>query len=294
MLADRAPRLRLPIPVVITFMSQHPTTPLSLKTSPSTQLAPHLTIAASFSLDTAPTVSACPVDSDNAANAVLSPASSTAASSPSSDTDDADHVFSPITPPTPVTKPQNSPLQLDPLRIAVVDDNPLNLKIILRILEKHLSQSIEFVDTFESGQGVLDALCARVYDIVLLDIDMPEMTGVQVTEHIRRTDDKPPRILAENKNIPLIAVTTNDSDIQRALYDKVGINQCVSKPVSPPILQQAIDAALTSPSSATTKRITEFPFPRLGGESHTGSGSGSEAMDKLTFAMRNLLDESQN
>ena len=58
-------------------------------------------------------------------------------------------------------------------RIAVVDDNPVNRLILVRLLKKHFDHDVKAEDVFEDGWECLKALSDRVFDLVLLDIEMP-------------------------------------------------------------------------------------------------------------------------
>jgi PAS domain S-box-containing protein len=106
-----------------------------------------------------------------------------------------------------------------PLRILVADDNKVNLKVALRFLEKVGYRA----DTAFNGFEVIDAMHRQRYDIILMDVQMPEMDGEQATIEIRKQfpSDVQPLIFA---------VTANalKSDLER--YIKVGMNGYIVKP----------------------------------------------------------------
>ena len=126
------------------------------------------------------------------------------------------------------------------LRCLVVDDNSINLEIIRRMLAKYCTAFIEFTEVTPSGRLALQALSEKVYDLVLMDIEMPELTGIQTTRVIRSFDDSFPSVIHANRNIPIIAVTTNSSPICHVMYTSVGMDGCIAKPVTKGALNTAI------------------------------------------------------
>ncbi|RKP33346.1 CheY-like superfamily [Dimargaris cristalligena] len=89
----------------------------------------------------------------------------------------------------------------------------------------------------KSGQAALDELNQHTYDLVLLDIDMPGLTGVETAERIRAGQ---PYVRDDNAQLPIIAVTSSVQAHQRLRYSEAGINECVSKPVQIGELRRAI------------------------------------------------------
>ena len=102
-------------------------------------------------------------------------------------------------------------------RILVIDDNTDLLNILKRLLENSGIQA----DTADSGEGGLDLLrgCLKEYDLVLLDIQMPDMNGYEVLAHIR-SDQRP-----EINSIPVIAMTGG-----AVREDVEGVDDILSKP----------------------------------------------------------------
>jgi signal transduction histidine kinase/ActR/RegA family two-component response regulator len=102
-----------------------------------------------------------------------------------------------FTPPAPAYPA--SPMVLDqqvanplPLRIMVADDNPVNQTVILRILERLGYQA----DVASNGVQVLHLLHQHSYDLVLMDVQMPEMDGLSTTQQIRQQWSNGPKIIA--------------------------------------------------------------------------------------------------
>ncbi|KAF9405068.1 sensitivity to red-light reduced protein, partial [Podila epigama] len=109
------------------------------------------------------------------------------------------------------------------IKVMIVDDNDINLAILSRLLNKHFADTIELTSVMSSGVSALDQLSKDHVDLILMDIDMPVLSGVQTTTAIRNPSNSD--ILAQNKNVPIIAVTTSDTEDQRELYRQVGQQQ---------------------------------------------------------------------
>lgn len=107
------------------------------------------------------------------------------------------------------------------LHILLVDDNSINLQVLSRLLNHHLSESIEHLELVKSGVKALEVLKCRPFDLILMDIDMPILNGIETTKHIRSSQEFD--ILLQNRTAPIIAVTTNDSTEWRQTYFKIGM-----------------------------------------------------------------------
>jgi signal transduction histidine kinase/ActR/RegA family two-component response regulator len=115
------------------------------------------------------------------------------------------------------------------LRILVAEDNPVNQLLITSVLQKQ-----GFVaDVVGNGAEAVEAVQNRPYDLVLMDIQMPEVDGTTATKIIRALD-------GPVASIPIIALTANAMQGDRERYLKIGTNDYVSKPVDVPLLLGAI------------------------------------------------------
>ncbi|ORX96481.1 CheY-like protein [Basidiobolus meristosporus CBS 931.73] len=128
----------------------------------------------------------------------------------------------------------------DGLRVLVVDDNHIYLNIVTRMLKKYFTNVVKYTYATTSPLSALEALSLHLYDLILLDIDMPVLTGVEATQEIRNPYSKF-QVLESNRQIPIIAVTTNDLEEHRRYYTEVGMNACVGKPVSLDELRSALE-----------------------------------------------------
>ena len=118
------------------------------------------------------------------------------------------------------------------LRILLAEDNRINQKVGLRMLAKFGCRA----DVAANGLEVLDALVRQPYDIVLMDINMPEMDGVETTQLIiERYGEKRPYI---------IALTANALAGDREVYLESGMDDYLSKPIKLEALLQILQKAV--------------------------------------------------
>jgi len=134
---------------------------------------------------------------------------------------------------------KNSAPSFDPekVRILLAEDNPVNQKVALLMLKKHgFSATV-----VNNGVQVLNKLKNDPYDLVLMDIQMPEMDGIEAARRIRDPASK-----TRNRNIPIIAMTAHAmmEDQDRCLA--AGMNFFLSKPISPEKLINMIQCAMES------------------------------------------------
>ena len=104
-------------------------------------------------------------------------------------------------------------------KVLVVEDNPVAQKVVTHILRR----GPYFVDCVDSGADALDAVVRRSYDVILMDLQMPGMNGLETTAAIRRLDGC--------QQIPILAFTANTSDESRARCREYGMQGFLSKPV---------------------------------------------------------------
>ncbi|MDD1739145.1 MAG: PAS domain S-box protein, partial [Methanothrix sp.] len=117
------------------------------------------------------------------------------------------------------------------LRILLAEDNAVNQMVALRMLERLGYRA----DTAVNGQEVLEALQNRSYDIVLMDVQMPEMDGLEAARRIRSSKSGQPYI---------IAMTAHAMKGDREVCMEAGMNDYVSKPVRMEELRAAIMRSL--------------------------------------------------
>ncbi len=134
-----------------------------------------------------------------------------------------------------------------PHRILLVEDNPVNRKAVVNLLNKFGHS----VDEAENGRIAVETIAANRYDLILMDIQMPEMDGYEATLRIRSTE-------GASRHTPIIAMTARAlaGDVERCLAS--GMDAYLPKPIKPRELYDAIEewGLKTSQPSA---RIDSLP-----------------------------------
>ncbi len=116
-----------------------------------------------------------------------------------------------------------------PLEILIVEDNTVNQKVALRLLERLGYRA----DTVGNGLEALSALSSRHYQLVLMDVQMPEMDGFEATRTIRNR-------LAPERQPKIVAVTANALKGDRELCLNAGMNDYITKPIKLDEIRDAI------------------------------------------------------
>jgi two-component system, sensor histidine kinase and response regulator len=106
-------------------------------------------------------------------------------------------------------------------RVLLAEDNPVNREVALAML----ADAGLDVDTAEDGVQALAMARQRRYDLVLMDMQMPEMDGLEATRALRAT--------ANGREVPIVALTANAFGEDRAACLAAGMNDHIAKPVEP-------------------------------------------------------------
>lgn len=115
-----------------------------------------------------------------------------------------------------------------PLTVMAVDDNPANLKLISALLQER----VENVITCTNGLDAVKQAEVNTFDIILMDIQMPQMDGVTACEKIKQTE--------LNANTPVIAVTAHAMSGERDRLLNAGMDDYLTKPIEEHVLQQVL------------------------------------------------------
>lgn len=134
------------------------------------------------------------------------------------------------------------------LRVLVAEDNLVNRALIVRLLEKEGCT----VRVVSNGREAIDALDEGDLSLILMDLEMPEMGGLEATRQIREMERK------TGKHIPIIALTAHAMTGDRARCLAAGMDGYVPKPIRPRVLFSAI-AGVFSDDIADVARKTPLP-----------------------------------
>lgn len=126
------------------------------------------------------------------------------------------------------------------LRVLLVEDNEINQKVALRLLEKWGNR----VTVVSNGADAVRFAASEDLDVILMDVQMPEMDGIEATVRIRAREGssgKPP--------IPIIAMTAHAMQGDRERCLEAGMNAYIAKPIDVAQLSAALDAVVTPVSA---------------------------------------------
>ena len=122
---------------------------------------------------------------------------------------------------------------LEGKRVLLVEDNDLNAEIVMAILE----QSGLILDRVEDGLACINRLSevdADLYDLILMDIQMPNMNGYEATRRIRQFENE------KKASIPILAMTANAFEEDKKMAMEAGMNGHISKPIDVNVLEKQI------------------------------------------------------
>ncbi|EGG01232.1 uncharacterized protein MELLADRAFT_79070 [Melampsora larici-populina 98AG31] len=145
------------------------------------------------------------------------------------------------------------------LRILVVDDNDLNLRVMRQILSKKTPDLVHLpsLRVASSGLQALALLSQHVFDLILLDISMPGISGIELCRRIRDLDpNQKSLVLNHNRTIDICAVTTDLQDWQIEIYKKVGMNGVIGKPLKEQDIRYALQLSCDSTLAASQSHRT--------------------------------------
>jgi len=109
----------------------------------------------------------------------------------------------------------------EPLRILLVEDSPLNRLVVTA----HLEDTADTIDIAEDGEAAIDAVTQHRYDLVLMDVHMPGMTGYEAAETIREWEQQ-----ARRPRTPIVALTANAMSGDRERCLAAGMDDYLAKP----------------------------------------------------------------
>ncbi len=158
-------------------------------------------------------------------------------------------------------------------RVLVVEDNEINQMVA----EEMLHQAGMQVEVAENGQAALHKVQAGYYDLVFMDMQMPVMDGVTATREIRK--------IGRLAHLPIVAMTANAMEQDRRLCLDAGMNDTLTKPVSPAALWAAL-LRWIPPLEAARGDTAPLPTPASAGQPFGGI-AGLDAARGLQVASGN-------
>ena len=149
-------------------------------------------------------------------------------------------------------------------RVLLVEDNAINREVTRELLEvagMRVDEATDGIDALKHAQATL-------YDLILMDLQMPRMDGFEATAAIRR--------LPEYVNTPILAMTADAMVDTVEAVREAGMDDHIAKPVDPEVLFGALERWIPAPSAASATVAAPLPAP-LGGLA--GALSGIEGLD---------------
>jgi CheY-like chemotaxis protein/HPt (histidine-containing phosphotransfer) domain-containing protein len=161
----------------------------------------------------------------------------------------------------PVAK-KAAPTKLDPalsarlpLRVLLCDDNVINQKVALRLLQQMGYKA----DVAANGLECLQALERLPYDIIFMDVQMPEMDGIEATRQIRERQKNPSTPGNFKPGIAIVAMTANAMQGDREKCISAGMDDYLSKPIRPEDIRKILE--LWGPKATAASAAAAAPAP---------------------------------
>jgi CheY-like chemotaxis protein len=154
--------------------------------------------------------------------------------------------------PEPAASPQDAPIGgkvcespsqelekgLDGLRLLLCEDNDVNALVVMRTFEKEGAEVLRV----GTGRAGVDAARTRDFDAVIMDLQMPDMDGLEATRRIRAWEQQQGRL-----PMPILALTANAMPDDRESCIAAGMNAFLTKPIRPATLVEALERATQGP-----------------------------------------------
>ena len=153
----------------------------------------------------------------------------------------------PGTPPSAAGAPSTAPLDATMLKVLVVDDHPINLKLAIALLQKMGHD----VHQATNGLEALELVQAQAFDLVLMDLHMPEMDGLESTQRIRT-------LPAPRGQVPVVVLTANALEEARRDATAVGASGFLTKPLK---VQELLAVVRNCQAAPHRRQDHDLPLP---------------------------------
>ena len=157
------------------------------------------------------------------------------------------------------------------LHVLVADDNEINRRVIGKILER----SGHRVTQVEDGLQALDAMEGETFDLVLMDVNMPGMNGLEATRMFRLAAPPTP-------HLPILALTADATAETECCCLAAGMDRCITKPVTPAHLVATIEAMMPAGGDDT------HSAHQMGADQKTASGRAVTAISEHPRFLKRL------
>jgi PAS domain S-box-containing protein len=141
-----------------------------------------------------------------------------------------------------VAKSEAALRKLRPMRILLAEDNQVNALLATALLTRNGHR----VDPVANGQEAIEALKRADYDVILMDVHMPDMDGLEATRRIRG-------LKGERAKTPIVAVTANAMDDDRRMCLDAGMDDFITKPIAPDALFELLSRIAAKAESGSTR-----------------------------------------
>ena len=178
-------------------------------------------------------------------------------------------------------KPAPTSAKSTKLRILLAEDQPVNQKLMRAVMEQ-LGHDLTIAN---NGVEAVNALKENSYDLILMDIQMPELDGILATKIIRCSDK-------DWRTIPIIALTAHAMENHKQAYFAAGMNGFVSKPFRMDILVGEIERVLhEARADVASGKIVEMEVTK---KSDTAKETPPNASETKEQVLTDMLDELEN
>ena len=166
------------------------------------------------------------------------------------------------------------------LKILGAEDNRVNQVLLSALIEKMGHE----LDLVKNGAEAVAAVRDGAYDLVLMDVQMPEMDGQAATEAIRA-------LSGPERDVPIIALTANAMRGDRERYLASGMNDYVSKPIRREALIAAIQRCVGRPDATGPEMAPPTLLPQASPETAAPDGEAARALQDLVDELNDLHEE---
>ena len=169
-----------------------------------------------------------------------------------------------------------------PLKILVAEDNMVNQHVIRALLNK-LHHSIEIA---KDGQCAIDLLDSADFDLILMDIRMPVMDGLEATASIRATN-------GPKSSIPIIALTADVSAANVSEYTNAGMNDMCGKPIELKLLLKSINKCLGEEIHTSIFHVNASEMRQISTDAVASTEKSGEPVNFAQVLLRvgNIVDQ---